>query len=84
MCLPNPSPPKPPKPPPLEPATPAPAPLAPAPVKVAPPKPLQPQGSTPDLRIGTQKTATRSSRKPVNSASLKSGLNTSDTGGINI
>ena len=83
MCFSQPKPPSPPKPKPLDPIRPTA--IAQAPVQpLAPPKKLQPQGSTPDLRIGSQKTATRNSRKAVNSASLKSGLNTSDTGGINI
>ena len=84
MCFSQPKPPSPPKPKPLEPIRPTA--IAAAPVQpLAAPKKLQPEGSKPDLRIGNQKTATRSSRKAVNNASLKSGLNTSgDSGGINI
>ena len=81
MCLfKAPKPPKPPDPPPLPKVV---APPPPPPVPAAP-KQLQAPGAKPDLRIGTQKSAS-SSRKRVNSQSLKSGLNVgSDSGGLNI
>jgi len=81
MCLfKAPKPPKLPDPPPL----PKVAPPAPPPPPVLAPKQLQPEGAAPDLRIGSQK-AVSSSRKRVNSSSMKSSLNMGgNAGGLNI
>ena len=80
MCFSQPKPPKPPKPPELQKVVAPPPP----PPPVAAPKQLQQEGAKPDLRIGSQK-ATGTSRKRVDSSSLKSGLNMGgSSGGLNI
>ena len=81
MCFSQPKPPSPPKPPEPQKLTPPPPP----PPPVVAPKQLQAQGSSPDLRIGSQKAVSSSKRRPVNSNSLKSGLNMGgSSGGLNV